>query len=447
MARCERTPLHRHLSNALFAVLALSVAASIVAHAKPLSNQDRHLHSTQLSEREALAPKSNDEDALSPAEDTARKLWNGVKKLRRFLQPRRYVRQVDQQDAALPRNVNATVPRYILELYHNLTRLRNSSTAEQLQHRTSQANTIRSLQIVDNQASEQSKCEQFNFSISSINTSELVMKAELHLYLDQDRVKPYSSLHVVVKSKKSLGRMGPWTEERDLDVKIDSVVNQKHVFDVTSLLYEMVRGNHTHAEFTVNFFDNDDPSNNALPSCLFVSSSSNIEKEPLLIVHSYDFELKKIGYSSILENLNRTDLARRRRAGSNINTEPAPRCGLFPLQILASEIPRSSGQEILLPSQYDAGICGGSCGQTLPVQEDVHHSQLVHFLQQTAAFRNRHDYNIRRCCAPLEYDSVEVIVETSDSKLSMLKIIPNMRIKKCECIEIIDFESSPNTTR
>ena len=68
------------------------------------------------------------------------------------------------------------------------------------------------------------------------------MKAELHLYLDQDRVKPFSSLHVVVKSKKSLGRMGPWTEERDLDVKIDSVVNQKHVFDVTSLLYEMVRG-------------------------------------------------------------------------------------------------------------------------------------------------------------------------------------------------------------
>ena len=166
MARCERTPLHRHLSNALFAVLALSVAASIVAHAKPLSNQDRHLHSTQLSEREALAPKSNDEDALSPAEDTARKLWNGVKKLRRFLQPRRYVRQVDQQDAALPRNVNATVPRYILELYHNLTRLRNSSTAEQLQHRTSQANTIRSLQIVDNQAS--GKCHLFSVASSQV---------------------------------------------------------------------------------------------------------------------------------------------------------------------------------------------------------------------------------------------------------------------------------------
>ena len=142
---CERTPLRRHLSNVRFAILLLCCLAASSVHAKPLDPA-----AGQLSASEAMAPKPNEDassiSALSPSEEAARKLWNNYRKFHRTFQPRRYVRNVEQQHSV----GNVTVPKYILELYQNLTHLRNSSRAEQLQQQTTQANTVRSLQMIPN---------------------------------------------------------------------------------------------------------------------------------------------------------------------------------------------------------------------------------------------------------------------------------------------------------
>ena len=219
-----------------------------------------------------------------------------------------------------------------------------------------------------------------------------------------------------------------------------------------------------YAEFTVKIYDSSVPFNansDSILSCeqmRFVHSSSDEETEPLLIVQSYDFELEKIDYKTILENLNRTEGRRRRSAPashseggndgpvhkrsrrSNVSSQP-PFCDIYELVIKAAEIPRLPGEEVLIPQAYDAGICGGDCGQSLP-GADLNHNHLVHMLQTTAAFRDRHRYNITRCCAPIDYAPLQVIVNpapTSDSMVPFMKIIPNMKIVKCECIEIVSF--------
>lgn len=140
----ERTPLQaaimiRGLSIALLLTLCLTART---VFAKPVMNTQDAL---QLSQGEALAPKSTLDDAagaLSPAHEEARRLWNGAKKLRRMLQPKRYVRNVVNELVG-PNGVS--IPRYIQELYDNLTK---SATGGDTQQRTTSANTVRSLEAV-----------------------------------------------------------------------------------------------------------------------------------------------------------------------------------------------------------------------------------------------------------------------------------------------------------
>lgn len=157
MIHQQRTPLQRLLSNIKVALLCAYLLALLVS-AKPLTS-GKNPDTLQLSPNNALAPKSTEDKReidsaaaaaqasapLSPEHERARELWNKAKKLQRQLKPRRYVRNVPRYERNVAVDNATNVPKYILELYKNLT---EQSTTEKLQQST-QANTVRSLQTVN----------------------------------------------------------------------------------------------------------------------------------------------------------------------------------------------------------------------------------------------------------------------------------------------------------
>lgn len=189
----------------------------------------------------------------------------------------------------------------------------------------------------------------------------------------------------------------------------------------------------------------------------FYHLSDNENTEPLLVVHSHDSELDKIDYKRILDTVrqNKTVERRRRATADAPNEHRIPRsqrvdasseipfCDVISLNITNEELPpKEEGESIFMPQWYDAGICGGDCGNTMPLEQNLGHNVLIHMLQGSLDFRNRHGYQITRCCAPIKYAPLEVIVFPPTVRSAYIRIIPNMKIVQCECLEIVDFSNS-----
>jgi hypothetical protein len=154
MIHQQRTPLQRFLSNIQAALLVACLLAVLVS-AKPITSGKNSDTLLQLPSNNALAPKSTEnkreiENAaaapapLSPEHERARQLWNKAKKPQHQLKLRRYVRNVEDVDYATLNGTN--VPKYIRELYMNLTESSNNGSGRQ---QGTQANTVRSLPTVN----------------------------------------------------------------------------------------------------------------------------------------------------------------------------------------------------------------------------------------------------------------------------------------------------------
>lgn len=79
-------------------------------------------------------------------------------------------------------------------------------------------------------STDDSKCKIFNFSLSSINSSEYIVKAELRVSLTQ---VPESMSNVVVTIKSAnTSDTTSWTIRSDINVESQ----RKHVFDVAGIL-------------------------------------------------------------------------------------------------------------------------------------------------------------------------------------------------------------------
>ena len=141
-------------------------------------------------------------------------------------------------------------------------------------------------------------------------------------------------------------------------------------------------------------------------------------------------------------------LKRRARNTGETVASPGSSCSIYSLNITNEEIPKMRGESVILPYFYDAKICGGQCGSSLPVAQELQHNMLVHMLQRNQEFRDRHNYQITRCCAPIKYDSLDVIVSPAPNSGTkpFIRIIPNMKIVQCECLEIVDFTATTTNT-
>jgi hypothetical protein len=222
------------------------------------------------------------------------------------------------------------------------------------------------------------------------------------------------------------------------------------------LFFSLLTPGASYAELQVQFFADYKATDTPLgcSQIHFYDQKVDEDSEPLLVVHSYDNELEEFDYARILDTVRQNKTAERRRRST---TEDAPNethrvprqsslevpyCDVIPLMIEGYEVPRKDGSEtILMPVRYNAGICGGDCGTTMPQEKNLGHNVLLHMLQGSQEFRERHGHRLTRCCAPIKYAPLEVIVSVEPS--AYIRIIPNMKITQCECLEIVD---SSNTT-
>ena len=283
------------------------------------------------------------------------------------------------------------------------------------------------------------------------------MKAALHLYLERKNGS-IGNAHVDIEINAATG------EKRSVaTADIELGENVEHIFDVSGVVADWIRDKKNHAEFFISIYK-DAASKSSDPILCDqwqfynnTNTDTNTDTEPQLVVHSYDTELEKIDYKRILDGLNSTENVIKRSASSTSDTMQRRRrqtkinnhCGRYSLNITNHEISTVKGETVLVPFSYDAGICGGGCGQSLPVDQEIRHNLLVHMLQSSDDFRNRHGYNITRVCTPIKYQGLDVIVsppESSGSKAPFIRIIPNMRITQCECLEIVDFAFDAQST-
>ena len=160
MTHQQRTPLQRLLSNIKLSLL-IACLLAVPIFARPLTSEtiaDTLLQLSSSSSNNALAPKSTENKReieneaaapgpLSPEHERARQLWNKAKKLHH---QRRYVRNVNyvRRSAQHAQVDNHNVSKYILELYKDMTDQNNVTGSRQPQG--TQANTVRSLQTINN---------------------------------------------------------------------------------------------------------------------------------------------------------------------------------------------------------------------------------------------------------------------------------------------------------
>ena len=206
-----------------------------------------------------------------------------------------------------------------------------------------------------------------------------------------------------------------------------------------------------YAEFDVQF-SNDFSGTTSLDcnSIHFYHLPDDENNEPLLVVHSYDSDINNFDYQTVLDTVtqNRTT-ERRRRATENAQrisrSQDIPFCNVIELIIEKDEIPTKNREErIFAPPSYNAGICGGNCGNAMPQDQNLGHNILIHMLQGSSEFRERHGYKITRHCAPIKYAPLEAIIipPSSERRSAYIRIIPNMKIVQCECLELVDFSNS-----
>ena len=138
-----------------------------------------------------------------------------------------------------------------------------------------------------------------------------------------------------------------------------------------------------------------------------------------------------------------TPAARRRRTS---NIESPPSCRVNQLTIQGSDIPWKDDEYIVRPITYNAGICGGACGSTLPTSEELRHTQIVHLLVNLDKFEES-QYTFQQCCAPVKYSSLQILVrpKPSTGRNMYMSLLAHMRISQCECLDVIEFKKS--TTR
>ena len=153
MTNQQRTPLVRVLNSVTIASFLVVFLTAHVVYTKPVISEELHeARHGLLSKEEALVPKTIENDAavapLSPVHEEARRRWNRAKQLHHLLQPKRYIRNV-VEPRSTTENANASVPKYILELYENLTQSKLTE-GKLVEQRTTRANTVRSIEAVTN---------------------------------------------------------------------------------------------------------------------------------------------------------------------------------------------------------------------------------------------------------------------------------------------------------
>ena len=300
------------------------------------------------------------------------------------------------------------------------------------------------------------RCGEYNFSLAALNSGEFIIKAELHVYMQKPSPRVSEQGPIVVLEK--------YRHHHDPEF-VTSVIpsNQGEgwqVFQIQHVIQAWVDKKDSHNSRKIGFklsvysnfqaFENKSPQKCEEAQLQFVYSSKdqNAEHEPLLVIYSYDPAIEEVNYESILNELSTdatptttvvgqgtespTNAQRKRSVVSQ-----ASGCQVRELLITKkhlNDINYISNGKIILPDQFNASICGGTCSNRFP-QGSSPHAALVHLLLHMRAFTGLDYRKYQQICSPVHYVPVEFLVQRKDGVFE-IQLRHKLKIAKCDCLEV-----------
>ena len=101
---------------------------------------------------------------------------------------------------------------------------------------------------------------------------------------------------------------------------------------------------------------------------------------------------------------------------------------------------------VIVPTTYNAGICGGSCERNPPeMRSSLPHTYLVHSSIDSKTLTSSSsclDAVVQRYCIPTGYRSMAVII-LLESGLEY-RVVSNMVVNQCDCVEVVELQKLPD---
>ena len=289
-----------------------------------------------------------------------------------------------------------------------------------------------------------------------MNAREFIIKAELHLYMKQPAPFTTTSFLVVIERFRR-GHDPDYVTSREISPNHGE---GWHVFRIEHTVQEWVNNLESHDSRKMGFkltvypnigaYARRSETNAMQQHCKdaplqFISSKEEDEEhEPLLVIYSYDPEEENLNLEAILNRLESastpgpTGMTEAPTVSERRKRNEPPHCHVRDLYISTTHLNQikfaGTGQTIILPTSFNAGICGGRCQSQFP-RVSSQHAALVHLLLQRRFFSGLNYNKYKQTCSPVRYSPIEFLVRGPDDSFQIL-IRHNMRITDCDCLDV-----------
>ena len=157
---------------------------------------------------------------------------------------------------------------------------------------------------------------------------------------------------------------------------------------------------------------------------------------PILVTYIYDNRLRHIDYNSIAKKLDQVDLpikpevvVEKRSTSDACSVRPfVMQTNNAVFQFMVEQALGDKEAEVVYPTFYDAGMCGGICNSNTPSLSYSNHASIIDLLIKNGAFPN---HNFKSCCVPVKYRSMAVLVD-GPTTFAVI-IFGDMSVQQCEC--------------
>ena len=178
---------------------------------------------------------------------------------------------------------------------------------------------------------------------------------------------------------------------------------------------------------------NKNPINACTGSSPITFVASSMDDHPALVIYSRDPDASLFAARALLKGLSDPDSAVSRDVERHARSSAG--CGLNSLVFQAStlnSIPLIANQQIMFPSSYNGGICGGPCYGSYPDKNAPAIALITHYITRMASA------GYTQCCAPVQFGSVSFVSTPTgtSSGTTTITTLANMVVTDCTCLDI-----------
>jgi hypothetical protein len=301
----------------------------------------------------------------------------------------------------------------------------------------------------------------FNFSMGEISNHEVFTRAELRIHMQQPDGSNYHPVVLRLHHGRHKGTFKKLSPSREGWI----------VFDVLSHVNRWRAANHSHKNihfYIVTYPSLDDMTKDVNGKDCRSSSikfdqalaedrnTSEIDKDfqPLLMIYSHNLDDIMLNVSALIEA---ADSKQRRDVSSTTSysgvsdatptPDPMGSCRKHNYEIDRDTFNTiwhlgQSSQDVLVPTTFNIGVCGGDCDRDVP-RSLAQHSIILYYLHLRDHQTPYRNIAWGQCCAPVKYRSVETLFSLPNNGEFRIVTLRDLSVERCSCLTI--FRRPPPT--